>query len=79
MTFGVGAVPLVPLFALDRVKQVRVGLAHVHAVTARMLDRSGITGKPGAVATFPDLGSAVSWARQVSPGDVTSPGGREKP
>ena len=59
--------------------RVRAGLAHVHAVTARMLDRSGITGKPGAVATFPDLGSAVSWARQVSPGDVTSPGGREKP
>jgi SulP family sulfate permease len=58
--------------------RVRVGLAHVHAVTARMLDRSGITGKPGAVATFPDLGSAVSWARQVSPGDVTAPGERER-
>jgi sulfate permease, SulP family len=57
--------------------RVRVGLAHVHAVTARMLDRSGITGKPGAVATFPDLGSAVSWARQDSPGDVTAQGERE--
>jgi SulP family sulfate permease len=46
-------------------------LAHVHAVTAAMLRRSGVTGKPGPVATFPDLDSAVSWARQGARGDVT--------
>jgi high affinity sulfate transporter 1 len=53
------------------VARVRVGLAHVHAVTAAMLRRSGVTGKPGAVATFPDLDSAVSWARPGARGDVT--------
>jgi hypothetical protein len=31
----------------------------------------GVTGEPGAVATFPDLDSAVSWARQGARGDVT--------
>jgi len=31
----------------------------------------GVTGRPGAVATFPDLDPAVSWARQGSRGDVT--------
>jgi hypothetical protein len=51
--------------------RVRAGLAHVHAVTAAMLRRSGVTGKPGAVATFPGLDSAVTWARQASRGDVT--------
>jgi hypothetical protein len=55
---------LVVLADLDAAR-VRVGLAHVHAVTAAMLRRSGVTGKPGAVATFPGLDSAVTWARQA--------------
>ena len=62
-TFAVGAVALALLFPLDRARRVPGGAA--------MLRRSGVTGKPGAVATFPDLDSAVSWARQGAHGDVT--------
>jgi SulP family sulfate permease len=42
---------------------IRVALAHVHATTADMIRRSASDGKPGPDRVFPNLDSAVAWAR----------------
>jgi SulP family sulfate permease len=44
-------------------RHVRVGLAHVHATSAEMMRRSGILAKVGVDRSFPNLDSAVAWAR----------------
>ena len=44
-------------------RDVRVALAHVHATTADMIRRSALKGKPGPDRIFPNLNSAVAWAR----------------
>jgi sulfate permease, SulP family len=43
-------------------QHVRVGLAHVHATTADMMQRSGVLEKVGAGHTFPTLATAMTWA-----------------
>lgn len=43
-------------------RQVRVGLAHLHAPTARMLRRSGAMAAVDAGRIFPNLAAAVAWA-----------------
>jgi sulfate permease, SulP family len=43
-------------------QHVRVGLAHVHATTAEMMQRSGVLEKVGAGHTFPNLATAMTWA-----------------
>jgi sulfate permease, SulP family len=43
-------------------QHVRVGLAHVHATTAEMMQRSGVLEKVGAGRTFPNLATAMTWA-----------------
>jgi SulP family sulfate permease len=41
-------------------RQVRVGLAHLHAPVAQLLDRSGVMATVGADRTFPNLPAAVA-------------------
>jgi sulfate permease, SulP family len=41
-------------------RQVRVGLAHLHAPVAQLLDRSGVIATVGADRTFPNLPAAVA-------------------
>jgi MFS superfamily sulfate permease-like transporter len=43
-------------------RQVRVGLAHVHAPAARMLQQSGVMARLGDDRIFPNLNLAVAWA-----------------
>ena len=43
-------------------QHVRVGLAHVHATTAEMMQRSGVLEKVGAGHIFPNLATAMTWA-----------------
>jgi sulfate permease, SulP family len=47
---------------------VRIGLAHVHATTADMIRRSALDGQAGLPEMFPNLDSAVTWARSAPPG-----------
>jgi sulfate permease, SulP family len=44
---------------------IRVALAHVHATAADMIRRSASDGKPGPDRVFPNLDSAVAWARSA--------------
>jgi SulP family sulfate permease len=44
-------------------RDIRVALAHVHATTADMIRRSALKGKPSPNRIFPNLNSAVAWAR----------------
>jgi MFS superfamily sulfate permease-like transporter len=46
-------------------RNVRLGLAHVHATSADMMRRSGLTVKIGNDRIFPNLGSAVAWVRSA--------------
>jgi sulfate permease, SulP family len=43
-------------------RQVRVGLAHVHAPAAQMLQQSGAMATIGDDRIFPNLAAAVAWA-----------------
>jgi sulfate permease, SulP family len=43
--------------------RVRLGLAHLHADAADLLRRSGTFGQAGACQVFPNVDSAVDWAR----------------
>jgi high affinity sulfate transporter 1 len=43
-------------------RQVRVGLAHVHAPAAQMLRRSGVMAALGDDRIFPNLATAAAWA-----------------
>jgi MFS superfamily sulfate permease-like transporter len=53
-------------------RDVRLGMAHVHAAALDMMRRSGILEKVGEDRIFPTLVAAVAWARQ--PGSVVAPG-----
>jgi hypothetical protein len=55
-------------------RDVRLGLAHVHAPTEDMLRRSGLLEKLGADRIFPSMDVAVAWAGGVdAPGPVDDP------
>jgi MFS superfamily sulfate permease-like transporter len=43
-------------------RQVRVGLVHLHAPAAQMLQRSGVMAAVSDDRIFPTLASAVAWA-----------------
>jgi MFS superfamily sulfate permease-like transporter len=43
-------------------RQVRVGLAHMHAPAAQMLQQSGVMARLGDDRIFPNLNLAVAWA-----------------
>jgi MFS superfamily sulfate permease-like transporter len=47
-------------------RQVRLGLAHVHAPAARMLRGSGVMAAVGDDRTLPNLAAAAAWASTSS-------------
>jgi sulfate permease, SulP family len=56
-------------------REVRVGLAHVHAPAARMLQQSGVMARLGDDRIFPNLNLAVAWASSVGADRSRSTGG----
>jgi sulfate permease, SulP family len=56
-------------------RQVRVGLAHLHAPAAQMLQRSGAMATVGTDRTFSNLAAAVAWASPTKANGSTRAGG----
>jgi SulP family sulfate permease len=56
-------------------RRVRVGLAHLHAPAAQLLDRSGVMATVGADRTFPNLPAAVAWATTAPADESRTAGG----
>ncbi len=56
-------------------RHVRVGLAHAHATTVEMMERSGILERLERDRIFPNLDAAVAWARSDAPPRVSTSAG----
>ena len=60
-------------------RQVRVGLAHLHAPAAQRLQQPGAMATTGDDRTFPNLAAAVAWASTTEAEEPTTAGGRSEP
>lgn len=60
---------------LNSSRQVRVGLAHLHAPAAQMLQQSGAMARLGDDRIFPNLAAGVTWASSADADRSRSAGG----